>query len=230
MKTKISIYILLVLCGLFRAQTYTGKVGINTSDPQETLDVNGYVYTDEIYLRNPGEPTMTGGKFMASSEDNSSAATHLEVYPEYDGLFNYIKLTLTNVPNTGVADFNTRIDADKYILVVHNYSFKIDNGGTNVGLQHNDLSTIKGKQGSPEVMAFKGDDNKWHLKARFTDSKLVKINEESIGYHNNYQVEFYMVAYRYLISKQNIPDAGKDLGGTDGSNHSQHSIPVPAGF
>ena len=40
-----------------------GKVGVNTANPTETLDVNGKTYTNSLYLRNPGEPTMTGGSF-----------------------------------------------------------------------------------------------------------------------------------------------------------------------
>lgn len=228
MKTILFLVMLTLLSGNFFAQN--GKVGINTTNPQETLDVNGKTYTDDLHLRDPGEPTLTGGKFLASSEDNSAALTHLEVYPDYDGLFNYIKLTLTDVPNTGVSDFNTLIDADKFILVVHNYSFKIDDGGTNVGLQHNELSTVPGKQGAPEVKAFKGLDNKWHVKARFTDSKMVKIGNNGPESHTKYQVELYMVAYRYLISKQNIPDVAKDLNGSAGDDPAVHIVPVPSGF
>lgn len=46
----------------FNAQT--GRVGIKTTNPTETLDVNGDTRTDALYLRNPGEPTMTGGAFL----------------------------------------------------------------------------------------------------------------------------------------------------------------------
>jgi hypothetical protein len=61
MKRKIYIIMMMSLGLLLNAQT--GKVGINTSNPVETLDVNGKTYTNSLYLRNPGEPTMTGGSF-----------------------------------------------------------------------------------------------------------------------------------------------------------------------
>jgi hypothetical protein len=71
MERKIYI-IMITFLGLF-LNAQIGKVGINTKNPAETLDVNGKSYTNALYLRNPGEPTMTGGSFFSNLSKWSSA-------------------------------------------------------------------------------------------------------------------------------------------------------------
>ena len=89
----------------------TENVGINTDIPTENLDVNGKTYANEVYLREPGEPTETGGTFLASSNETATGAsnTPFRLYSSDKSLFNYINLTFTNVSNDGVIDYNTKI-------------------------------------------------------------------------------------------------------------------------
>lgn len=207
---------------LLNAQT--GKVGIKTDKPTETLDVNGKTYTNSLYLRNPGEPTMTGGSFLATSENA------LQIYDpnlESSGLFNYIKLTLTNVSGDGIADYDTKIDTNNFLVVLHNYSFKLSNGNTNVMLDYGNNGLNDNKQGSPDVVAFKSNGT-WHIKAKFTDSRI--IANTSAGPqrdYNNFTVDLYLMAYKRLITKHNISDVNADLGGTNGSTQ---TINKPSGF
>ncbi|MFZ4930455.1 hypothetical protein [Chryseobacterium sp. Mn2064] len=222
MKRKIYITIILFLGILMNAQK--GKVGINTANPTETLDVNGKTHTNALYLRNPGEPTMTGGSFLATSQNA------LQLYDpnlESSGLFNYLKVSLTGVPGTGISDYDTKIDANNFLVVLHNYSFKLNDNTTNVMLDYGDNGVNDNKQGSPDVVAFKSNGT-WHIRARFTDSRIVAANTNPPSRsYNNFTVDLYLMAYKRLITKQNISDVTANLGGTDGSTQ---TITKPSGF
>jgi hypothetical protein len=229
MKTKIFTIILsLSFLTVFVAQS--GNVGINTSNPVEKLDVNGKTYTNSLYLRNPGEPTTTGGHFLATSDNVSN--TSLQLYDPTVGnsaLFNYMKLTLTGVPKSGITDYDTKIDANNFLAVVHNYSFSLANGDNYVTLDYigtqgaNDL-----KQGSPDIRMYKSNGT-WHIKAIFTNSTLIdytnNINPSTT--YNNFNLMFYIMVYKRLITKQNIPDININLNGANGSSQ---NIPKPSGF
>ncbi|WP_278352480.1 hypothetical protein [Chryseobacterium gleum] len=221
---KRKIYITIIMClGLF-INAQQGKVGINTASPTETLDVNGKTYTNSLYLRNPGEPTMSGGSFLATSENA------LQLYDpnlESSGLFNYLKLTLTGVPGTGIEDYDTKIDANNFLVVLHNYSFKLNDGTTSVMLDYGDNGINDNKQGSPNVVAFKSNGT-WHIRAKFTDSRIIAMNASTPSRtYNNFTVDLYLMAYKRLIEKQNISDVNADLGGNDGSTQ---TINKPSGF
>ncbi len=201
-----------------------GKVGINTSTPVETLDVNGKTYMNSLYLRNPGEPTMTGGSFLATSQN---AIQLYDPTLESSGLFNYLKLSLTGVSGLGITDYDTKIDANNFLVVLHNYSFKLNDGTTNVMLDYGDNGVNDNKQGSPDVVAFKSNGT-WHIRARFSDSRVVATNTSPPSRaYNNFTVDLYLMAYKRLITKQNISDVNADLGGTDGSTQ---TITKPSGF
>lgn len=201
-----------------------GKVGINTSNPVETLDVNGKTHTNSLYLRNPGEPTMTGGSFLATSEN---AMQLYDPTLESSGLFNYLKLSLTGVSGAGITDYDTKIDANNFLVVLHNYSFKLNDGTTNVMLDYGDNGVNDNKQGSPDVVAFKSNGT-WHIRARFTDSRIIAATSANPSRtYNNFTVDLYLMAYKRLITKHNINDVNADLGGTDGSTQ---TINKPSGF
>lgn len=209
--------------GLF-LNAQKGNVGINTANPTETLDVNGKTYTNSLYLRNPGEPTMTGGSFLATSQNG------LQLYDpalESSGLFNYLKLTLTGISGSGITDYDTKIDANNFLVVLHNYSFKLNDGNTNVMLDYGDNGINDNKQGSPDVVAFKSNGT-WHIRAKFTDSRIIAVNSSNPSRsYNNFTVDLYLMAYRRLITKQNINDVTADLGGNNGSTQ---TITKPSGF
>ncbi len=209
--------------GLF-LNAQKGNVGINTANPTETLDVNGKTYTNSLYLRNPGEPTMTGGSFLATSQNG------LQLYDpalESSGLFNYLKLTLTGISGSGITDYDTKIDANNFLVVLHNYSFKLNDGNTNVMLDYGDNGINDNKQGSPDVVAFKSNGT-WHIRAKFTDSRIIAVNSSNPARsYNNFTVDLYLMAYRRLITKQNINDVTADLGGNNGSTQ---TITKPSGF
>lgn len=205
-------------------QAQSGNVGIKTTTPKETLDVNGDSFTNSLYMRNPGEPTSTGGHFLATSQNS------LQIYDpnlESSGLFNYIKLNLTGVSASGITDYDTKINANDFLVTVHNYSFKLNDGSTSVALDYGDNGINDNAQGSPNVVAFKSNGT-WHLRAGFTNSKLIAFTSSNpTRTYNNFTVEFYLMVYKRLITKQNIGDINSDLGGTDGSGK---TINKPSGF
>lgn len=224
--------VLISISLLLSAQNTDGGVGINTDTPQEALDVNGKTYTNDLYLRNPGEPTTSGGKFLVSANDNSTETTLklLNMQSGNNAIFNYITLNLTGVSKHGISNYDTKIDADKYILVLHNYSVKLNadqgvNNATKVMLDYDNDGANNNAQGSPEFTSFK-EDGTWRIKAKFTNSALKKLTAPNEDY-NNFTIELYMVAYRKLITKQNINDVTIDLEGTDGSNK---TLNKPTGF
>ncbi len=47
------------------------------------------------------------------------------------------------------------------------------------------------------------------------------------GTYNNFKVNLYLMAYKYLITKQNINDNTQDLAGTNGS---AQALSKPSGF
>ncbi|GAA5082578.1 hypothetical protein GCM10023210_00050 [Chryseobacterium ginsengisoli] len=220
MKRKIY-SVIIVFAGLF-INAQNAKVGIKTATPTETLDVNGTSSTNTLYLRNPGEPDKTGGHFLATSKNS------LDLYDptlESSGLFNYIKLTISGVPATGITDYDTKIDATKFLVVVHNYSFQLNNGSPKVALDYGNNGINDKKQGSPNINTFRSNGT-WHIRANFINSKLMDYMNPD-GTYNNFKVDLYLMAYKYLITKQNIDDTPKDLGGTNGSTQ---ALSKPSGF
>ncbi len=147
---------------------------------------------------------------------------------ESSGLFNYLKLTLTGVSGAGITDYDTKIDANNFLLVVHNYAFKLNDGSTSVALDFGDNGINDNRQGSPDVVAFKSNGT-WHLKAAFTNnSRLIAFTSANpTRTYNNFTVEFYLMAYKRLITKQNFSDVNANLGGTDGS---AQTLTKPSGF
>lgn len=232
-KNKIHLILAFLSYSLIIAQT--GNVGISSTPfaPQENLDVNGKTYANNVYLRTPGEPQETGGKFLASVVDKTvrnSKDTPFTLYSGNKPLFNYILLNLNNVSSDGITDFNTKISTTEFVLVIHNYSFK--NFSSNSTIHNTTSVTLKNTsanvQGSPNIAAYKGGDGFWHIRANFTNSSFRRVADFDTT-TNRYKIELYMMAYRYLITKQNIPDQTVGLGGNDGSSTS-YSVPKPTGF
>ncbi len=229
MKAKLLIIILPILF-LSNLKAQSGKVGINTANPTETLDVNGKTYTNSLYLRNPGEPTMAGGHFLATSDNISD--TSLQLYDPTLGnsaLFNYMKLTLTGVSKGGITDYDTKMDADNFLAVIHNYSFKLADGNDYVTLDYVGTTGVNdSRQGAPDIKMFKSNGT-WHIKASFINSTFIDYtnNTNPSTTYDNFTLTFYIMVYKRLITKQNIPDVTVDLGGTNGSSK---SINKPSGF
>ena len=214
------------------------RVGINTTTPQETLDVNGVLTTKKLYLRDPGSATQTGGGYLAATVSESK----IGIYPTNEALFSYLPLTFTNVNKDGLIDYDTKIPADKYIVVLHNYAIKTKSGSTAVALKYPNVTTTTGygsnqvttytnqdfkKQGSPNFTAYKaGTPPTWHVTGNFTNSELKDTNSSP---QNRFTINMYLMVYRYIITKQNITQQNATFGAPAGITGAS-GIPAPDGF
>ena len=214
----------------FEAQSTNNKVGINTTNPTENLDVNGVVHADKLYLRAPGDPQELPIKFMASSNRS------LDVYDSQAGsssLVNYLNLNFTNVSNVGVTSYNTKISAADFTVAVR--SFSIENSPTDIDVYTmHDLNASRTSspyyQASPDFVAYI-QGGTWWVRARYLDAKFTKTGAAPVA-ADRFTIRLQLLVYKELITK-NItsptPAAGYNLGGTNGSG-AAYVVPKPTGF
>lgn len=224
-KKHFFINILLILFSV----AFNAQVGINNSTPVETLDVVGDTSTKKLFLRNPGNPTQTGGYFLGG---NSNTLDRLNPETAPMGIFNYIKLSLKNVSTSGVSDFDTKIDASKFVLMVHSFGLQTVNSAgvatTRVSADYNGDGINNSVQGSPVFEAFVSGGT-WHIRGYIDNSifKTVLANGGISTAAHTYNIDFYMIAYHNTITKYDIPAQNVNINGTDGSTL---SLPLPSGF
>lgn len=227
---KLILFAILFLTIDLQAQGTGDKVGINTRNPTENLDVNGIAHADKLYLRAPGDPQELPIKFMASSNRS------LDVYDPSAGnssLVNYLSLVFTNVSNVGVAGYNTKIAASDFTVAVR--SFSIENTPTNIDVYtRHDLNATKTSspyyQASPDFVAYISGGT-WWVRARYLDAKITKSGGVPAA-ADRFTIRLQLLVYKELITK-NIatptPGAGYDLGGNNGSG-AAYVTPKPSGF
>ena len=228
---KILIFAILFMITDLHAQINTAnKVGINTTTPTETLDVNGTVHADKLYLRAPGDPQELPIKFMASSNRS------LDVYDSQAGpssLVNYLSLVFTNVSNVGVASYDTKIAAADFTVAVR--SFSIENTPTNIDVYtRHDLNATKISspyfQASPDFVAYI-QGGTWWVRARYLDAKITKSGGVPAA-GDLFTIRLQLLVYKEIITKNvtsPTPGTGYDLGGTNGSG-AAYVTPKPTGF
>lgn len=226
---KIRQHIFTLLITLFSVSSAFAQVGINNPNPKETLDVIGDINMKKLFLRNPGNPTETGGYFLGG---NSNTLDRLDPSKNPMGIFNYVKLSLTNVNPNGITDFDTKIDAEKFILIVHSFGLQsVTAAGiasTRITVDYNNDGIDNNVQGSPVFQSFVSNGT-WHVRG-YVDKSVFKAVNPSGGIStalHTYNIDFYMVAYYHVITKDNINDQTLNAGGTDASTL---VLPKPTGF
>lgn len=246
MKKIYSCLIFLSIFSQLGAQNNTGRVGINTNNPTETLDVNGIAHADLLYLRQPGEPLELPINFMASS------SSRLDVYDPNignSGLVNYLNLKFVNVSGSGVTAYNTNISAEDFIAAVRTFSlenyiapttqnpnpapdlevYTVHN--SNTGNNQNNYY-----QGSPDFATYiapsvpsnPNSPKTWWVRARYLNSRFSK-NDASAANNDRFNIVLQILVYKKLITKYVEDVQNINLNGTDGSA-STFVIPKPPGF
>lgn len=168
----------------------SAQVGINTTTPAATLDVNGSSKTDErLFLENPGNSTVIrGSKLIIEKTDRSIVQYDINI-SKY-GPINYAEFVFRNSPRAGIADYDTKISTADYTVSVQGYYFR-ENGSnsTNVHVVSNKgNSVVEGFQ----VYAYKNTGtNTWFIKCLVNDG----IFE---GRNTNANIDIYMnlIIYR----------------------------------
>ena len=212
---------------------YDGRVGINTKDPKSTLDVNGDVHVEKIFLKNPSTDILTaeGGKYLATFEDTSDIGS-VDLGKNY--LFNSITLKLKNVSSEGIKNLNTGISSDNYVVVMHSYSIakmnETSDSRYNVSLYYN-IGGSSEKQGSPNFRTFVGDTKEWMVDAYFTDSLIKNAGSSGKPSGQKFEVTLNLMAYKNLITKSNIAAINYNANsGTNSDNKCVYAVNAPPGF
>lgn len=131
MKLKYYIFAFLFVQALYVA----AQVGINNNNPEATIDVTGDVLVrGKLYLENPGRYTGTDQVNMLVMNEAKEVRKYDVEISDY-GPINYVQYVFNNVNSSGLsttAGYNTQIDASKYTLAVHGFSYTDPNGNTSV--------------------------------------------------------------------------------------------------
>ena len=198
------------------------QVGVNNQNPTASLDVIGDVLVQEkLYLENPGIYTGEANAKLLVIKDSDNAVVIYDVANSSYGLLNYVKFIIKGVSYDGLkGGFNTKIDASKYTIAVHGFSFDKE-GDTNVFLRStgpNGSQYVEGHQFYAYVSG-----NTWWLKGLVNNSQFrsgvnnnttnVDITMDVIIYRNDFVTKIWKTT-------QSI-DMGREPEGT---------VPLPVGF
>lgn len=151
------LYILIILTLSF-AQSQAQKVGINTTTPQQELDVNGsFNVEDKLFIRdsnlvNPGDTIRL-----------AAVDTDGEVHKLDEQLVNYVSFCLHNVNGDYIRDYNTRIPSDRYNLMVVGSSFDLP-------IRVRNILRLK------SILAFE-QDGFWRLRVDYHRVRPVQLGE-----------------------------------------------------
>lgn len=104
-------------------QSFYAQVGINTTNPTRTLDINGNMKVSEnIHLENPGVYTGTSINSYLIVKDNSDSTLkkYVPATSSYSAI-NSVVYFFNNGSVDGVSNYDTKISADKYYVSIGGY-------------------------------------------------------------------------------------------------------------
>ena len=165
----------------FGQKTYTGGVGINTENPQRTLDINGNLISngknDKWFFENPGisgDQTSTSYLTVIDNDDNKLKLFDPEKM-SYSSI-NYTTFRFNRLPNTGLESYDTLISTDDYHVIVGGFIiYGEDNktrntvSGTSTTIDKNVLYSSRAKIGPNKtwILTFKPNNG-----AKFSTSRV----------------------------------------------------------
>ena len=137
MKKKIQLLLLFSACAM---SAQSGKVGINTDNPEEKLHVNGSMKAKDIILDLNGSasqiPELSPGEnysfLLKSTSANrittynvqSSGGSPTNTFPAPFGIIQY-NITTDNADKDWVNAYNTKINASKYVVILNSFNFNL---------------------------------------------------------------------------------------------------------
>lgn len=111
-------------------------VGIGTTTPTHTLEVNGNMkLSGNLYFENPGNYTGKASGSYLLVRDNSDNI--LKRYVPATSAFSAINSTvyfINNISTSGITDFDTRIPASRYYVIIGGFIVRGINNDSNIDI------------------------------------------------------------------------------------------------
>lgn len=134
MKNILAIAALFTNAVLLTAQI--NGVGIGTNTPTHTLEVNGNMkLSGNLYLENPGNYTGKASGSYLLVRDNSDNV--IKRYVPATSAYSAINSTvyfINNISTSGITDFDTRIPAAKYYVIIGGFIVRGINNDSNIDI------------------------------------------------------------------------------------------------
>lgn len=153
-KTKILALVISIFLS-FNSLAQERKVGINTTTPRQTLDVNG-----TLSVENLGDYTESSIPIHWNQETKQVVLGSTDINKPYYK----IAYTITCAEQQlKIENFDTKIDGDKYTVIITNAFLLAPDGlanGENWGINHakqtqtNDMPSIGFRNSSPQTLSF----------------------------------------------------------------------------
>ena len=137
MKRKFFFPIMFVMCSIQAFSQYQDRVGINTDKPETTLHVNGSMKAKNLILdQKPYNSTIPklgvseGYSFLLKSTSQNRITTYnvqatgSDVFPAPFGVITF-KINTDNSDKDWVNEYDTKINANKYIAVLNYFNFNL---------------------------------------------------------------------------------------------------------
>ncbi len=199
------------------------QVGINTTSPNYTLEVNGSTKIDNgFYLEKPGVSTqIRGSKLLISLQDNN--IVQYDIDQSKYGPINYAEFIFRDLSKDGLQDYDTKISIDDYIVTVQGYYYlEAGTGDTDVMTNSNNGNdNIEGYQ----IYAYKNTTtNTWFLRAFVNDSEF-RTRISSTFSATPVDMYLNLIIYRKGFISKEINSISVNMNGNETG-----TAPLPPGF
>jgi hypothetical protein len=167
MKNNIYSIVIILITTLTFGQTYTPGVGINTDDPKRTLDVNGTIISkgndDKWFIENPGIYTgKSNDSYLTVIDKDDNKMKIFNPSTMSYASINYATFRFNKLPNTGLTEYDTKIDASKYHVMIG--GFIIYSGSNTTDATVSGTATRINGNVLYTSRAYIGSGNTWRLK------------------------------------------------------------------
>ncbi len=114
----------------------TNGVGIGTTTPTHTLEVNGNTkLSGNLYFEDPGTYTgsSAGSYFLVRDNSDNVIKRYVPATSEFSAI-NSTVYFITNISTSGVTNFDTGIPASKYYVVIGGFIVRGQNNDSNINI------------------------------------------------------------------------------------------------
>ncbi|MGB3774789.1 MAG: hypothetical protein WA951_05995 [Leeuwenhoekiella sp.] len=212
-----------IFISLLALQSIMAQVGINTTDPQAHLHVEGNTILDgNLFLENPGAfDVIRGSKLLVNTTGNQ--ILQYDIAQSKYGPINYAQFAFLNTSTNGVRDYDTKISVTDYLVTIQGYYFAGPNNNTNI-MPHSNNNPIEipGFQ----MYAYKNTTtNTWFLRGFFNNATFRA--PVSGGTYGDVPVDIYL---NLIIFRNGFISKPQNDITVNMNNSETITAPLPAGF